>query len=101
MTEECLTCKHHALLQVFVYKGSETLSRRFRCAIGIFYGRWYLPIPNKIRLTVLVGKPINVAKTEGPDASQVAFVYLSFDLHFNSVNTDDVMRWGCFMFDLV
>ena len=92
-----LTCKHHALLQVFVYKGSETLSRRLRCAIGIFYGRWYLPIPNKIRLTVLVGKPINVAKIEDPDASQVAFVYLCFDLHFNSVNTDDVMRWGCFV----
>lgn len=73
MTEEHLTCKHHALLQVFVYKGSETLSRRLRCAIGIFYGRWYLPIPNKIRLTVLVGKPISVAKTEDPDASQVAF----------------------------
>lgn len=65
------TCKFHALLQVFVYKGSETLSRRFRCAIGIFYGRWYLPIPNKIRLTVLVGKPISVAKTQDPDASQV------------------------------
>ncbi|DBB16583.1 hypothetical protein WJX82_009621 [Trebouxia sp. C0006] len=57
--------------QVFVYKGSETLSRRLRCAIGIFYGRWYLPIPNKIRLTVLVGKPINVAKIEDPDASQI------------------------------
>jgi len=92
-----LTCKHHALLQVFVYKGSETLSRRLRCAIGIFYGRWYLPIPNKIRLTVLVGKPINVAKIEDPDASQVAFVYLCFDLHFNFVNTVDVMRWGCFV----
>ncbi len=76
MAEECLDCKHHAILQVFVYKGSETLSRRFRCAIGIFYGRWYLPIPNKIRLTVLVGKPINVAKIEDPDTSQVTLVYL-------------------------
>ena len=80
-----------------MYKGSETLSRRLRCAIGIFYGRWYLPIPNKIRLTVLLGKPINVAQIEDPDASQVAFVYLCFDLHFNSVNTDDDMHRGCFV----
>lgn len=97
MAGKCLTYKHYAPLQVFVYKGSETLSRRFRCAIGIFYGRWYLPIPNKIRLTVLVGKPINVAKIEDPDASQVAFVYLCLDLQFYLVNTFDTMRLGRFV----
>lgn len=59
------------LLQVFVYRGSETLSRRFRCAIGIFYGRWCLPIPNKVRLTVLVGKPITVERIQNPDTQQV------------------------------
>lgn len=57
--------------QVFVYKGSESLSRRLRCAVGIFYGRWFSPVPNKVRLTVLVGKPISVQKVQDPDTKQV------------------------------
>ena len=64
---ECLLL----LMQVFVYKGAEGLSRRFRCAVGFFYGRWYSPVPNKAKLTVLVGKAINVTQVDNPDTNQV------------------------------
>ena len=63
-------------MQVFVYKGSEALSRQLRCAIGIFYGRWYSPVPNKVQLTVLVGKPITVEKVQDPDSKQVQNAFL-------------------------
>ena len=58
-------------MQVFVYQGAEALSRRFRCAIGFFYGRWFSPVPNKVQLTVLVGSPISVIKTDQPEQKQV------------------------------
>ena len=71
----CVCLASHAqcclLMQVFVYKGAEALSRRFRCAIGFFYGRWYSPVPNKVQLTVLVGKAISVTKVDKPDTEQV------------------------------
>lgn len=54
-----------------MYRGIEALSRRIRCAVGFFYGRWYSPVPNKVQLTVLVGKAISVAKVDNPDTEQV------------------------------
>ena len=67
--------QHGMLLQVFVYKGFERLSRQLRCAIGIFYGRWYLPVPQKVQLTVLVGSPIKVNKVQDPDVKQVTLLH--------------------------
>ena len=75
-----------------MYKGSEALSRKLRCAIGIFYGRWYSPVPNKVQLTVLVGKPITVEKVQDPDSKQVqnAFSAAAFKM-FNDVLADDAV----------
>ena len=67
--------QHGMALQVFVYKGFEKLSRQLRCALGIFYGRLYLPVPQKVQLTVLVGSPITVNKVHDPDVKQVRASY--------------------------
>ena len=80
-------------MQVFVYKGAEALSRRFRCAIGFFYGRWYSPVPNKVQLTVLVGEAISVSKVDNPDTEQV----LLPDTHALRLSFCCVLqqRWRC------
>merc|ERR1711933_116186 len=36
----------------------ETLSRRLKVSIFVFWGRWCLPIPKRTNITMLIGAPI-------------------------------------------
>lgn len=46
------------------------------------YGRWFTPIPNRIKMTLAVGKPIALPKIENPTMDQVDFFH---KLYFDSL----------------
>ncbi len=46
--------------QMFDFHGSGRLSRRLRVSLGVFWGRWCLPLPCKTDIIGLVGPPIPV-----------------------------------------
>jgi 2-acylglycerol O-acyltransferase 2 len=57
--------------QVFSYTGVESLSRRLRATVGIFWGRWGLPLPLKTDLILAMGEPITVDKVPNPSVEQI------------------------------
>ena len=48
----------------------ETLSRKMRAGVMGFYGRWFLPIPRRVALSVCVA-PVRTTKTASPSAADV------------------------------
>ena len=48
----------------------ETLSRKMRAGVMGFYGRWFLPIPRRVALSVCVA-PVRTTKTASPSAEDV------------------------------
>jgi 2-acylglycerol O-acyltransferase 2 len=40
------------------FRGCCGLSRRLRTAVGVFWGRWGLPVPRRHDIIVAVGRPI-------------------------------------------
>jgi len=48
----------------------ETLSRKMRAGVMGFYGRWFLPIPRRVALSVCVA-PVATQKTAAPSAEDV------------------------------
>ncbi len=50
------------LLQIFSYTGVESISRRLRATVGVFWGRYGLPLPLKADLIIAMGAPIAVDK---------------------------------------
>lgn len=46
--------------QMFTFWGSAWLSRKCRLSMGLFYGRWGLPLPHKCDIVSVVGAPIAV-----------------------------------------
>jgi len=55
---------------MFEFWGSRTLSRRLRVSLGVFWGRWGLPLPRKTDIIALVGAPIPVVQVP-PSACHV------------------------------
>jgi len=54
------------------------VSRSLRASFVLFYGRFFLPIPYAHPITMLVGKPIKVAKVEQPTKEQIDAVHATF-----------------------
>ena len=52
----------------------ENLSRKLKTGIMGFYGRWGLPVPRRIPLTLIVA-PTKVSKIENPTPEQVDAVH--------------------------
>ncbi len=48
----------------------ETLSRKMRAGVMGFYGRWFLPIPRRVALSVCVA-PVRTTKTASPSIEDV------------------------------
>ena len=57
-----------------VPKWLEPYARKMKCAIGFILGRWYLPIPHKMMLTCVCGKPISVKKMDKTDPQFETYV---------------------------
>jgi 2-acylglycerol O-acyltransferase 2 len=53
----------------------ERVSRAAQVALFIYWGRFYLPIPRRANITMLVGRPIMVDKVEAPTDEQVDKVH--------------------------
>ena len=49
----------------------ERISRRAQLAIFPYWGRFYLPIPRRQNITMLIGHPIMVERVESPSAEQI------------------------------
>lgn len=50
----------------------EALSRKLQASLFLYWGRWGLPIPRRAQITMVVGRPIDVQKTEGePTEEQI------------------------------
>ncbi|CAL8465555.1 g5091 [Coccomyxa elongata] len=54
--------------------GSCRLSRRLRAAVGIFWGRWGLPIPRCCPIITAVGTPVKVKRNSEPTPEEIAEV---------------------------
>merc|ERR1711879_370626 len=60
---------HFGNSQLFAFGPSflSNLSRKLGMAIGVYLGRWYLPIPMKHDLMIAAGRIINVTKMSRKD----------------------------------
>lgn len=79
-----------------VPKALEPFARKIKCAIGLIVGRFGLPIPHKVMVMSVLGKPISVPKVDKNDPSfdkvvdevqqqvcdEIQRVYVSFLLDF-------------------
>eukprot|EP00744_Colponema_vietnamica_P009553 GILI01013571.1.p1 GENE.GILI01013571.1~~GILI01013571.1.p1 ORF type:complete len:336 (-),score=66.34 GILI01013571.1:42-1049(-) len=73
------------------------ISKRFKVACPVFYGRWWSLMPYQQPLYTVVGKPIQVPKVENPSQEQVAALhnkYMAavqalFDEHKDSLGYGD------------
>ena len=45
-------------LQIYHVTGIAWLSRALRMTFIFFWGRWYLPIPNRVPVVTVVGDPV-------------------------------------------
>ena len=51
----------------------ESLSRQAQTSVFIYWGRFGLPIPRRVNITMLFGAPIMVDKVENPTQQQVNY----------------------------
>lgn len=49
----------------------EGLSRRLQASLFVYWGRWGLPIPRRAKITMVVGRLIQVDKVEHPTDAQI------------------------------
>jgi len=49
----------------------EYISRVLRTSIIVFWGRWWLPIPHRVPLLTVIGKPIKCPKVTNPSAELI------------------------------
>ncbi|KAK9832853.1 hypothetical protein WJX81_007967 [Elliptochloris bilobata] len=69
---------HAGVSQLLTFWGNERLSRRCRVTIGVFWGKWGLPLPRKHSIVTFVGKPIPVAQCNKPSDEEVDRVHALF-----------------------
>lgn len=53
----------------------ERASRAVQASLFIYWGRFFLPIPRRANITMLIGKPIVVDKIENPTDAQIDAVH--------------------------
>ncbi len=58
-------CAGNTQLFDFFPQGLQSVSRKYRTALGFITGRWGLPIPRQVPLWMVAGKPITVRKVRG------------------------------------
>ncbi|KAK9903270.1 hypothetical protein WJX75_001551 [Coccomyxa subellipsoidea] len=51
--------------------GSCALSRRLRAVVGVFWGRWWLPVPRRCPIITVIGRPVKVNRSEDPTPEEV------------------------------
>ena len=51
------------------------LDNRAQAAIFVYWGRFFLPIPRRANITMLIGRPIVVEKVESPTDAQIDAVH--------------------------
>ncbi|KAK9858809.1 hypothetical protein WJX84_004392, partial [Apatococcus fuscideae] len=52
--------------QIYHVTGIAWLSRALRMTFIFFWGRWYLPIPNRVPVVTVVGDPVRVRQEDVP-----------------------------------
>lgn len=45
----------------------QRLSRKMRASVGIIYGRWGLPVPRRVPIFMVTGKPLDVGPAMSKD----------------------------------
>jgi len=55
------------------------------CVLQPFWGRWYLPIPQKVDLLITIGAPLMVTKRENPSWEEVEELYQSYLKHLSAL----------------
>jgi len=63
------------------FYNSETmarLSRKYQTSLLVYWGRWFLPIPYKQDIVMLLGEPIPVKKNENPTEEEVDALHARF-----------------------
>mmetsp|Transcript_9214 Transcript_9214/g.16949 ORF Transcript_9214/g.16949 Transcript_9214/m.16949 type:complete len:379 (+) Transcript_9214:40-1176(+) len=74
----------------------EAISRKVQASFFLYWGRWFLPIPYRVQMTMAIGKLIPVPKVENPTNEQIDDLHqrimegikTTFDLHKHSIG------WG-------
>ena len=68
---DILPVYHMGNSQLLSFQGWPWLSRKLRAMVGVFWGRWYLPIPRQHDIITLVGSPIHVQQNDSPTKAEV------------------------------
>ena len=74
----------------------EAISRKLQASFFLYWGRWFLPIPYRVQITMAIGKLIEVPKVENPTSEQIdelhqrmmTEIQTTFDRH------KDCIGWG-------
>lgn len=61
--------------QMFTFWGSAWLSRKCRMSVGLFFGRWGLPLPHKCDIVSVLGPPIPVKQVDNPSYQEVDLLH--------------------------
>ncbi|KAK9908698.1 hypothetical protein WJX75_001591 [Coccomyxa subellipsoidea] len=80
---DILPVYHIGNSQMFSFWGPKSLSRWLRVSVGIFWGRFGLPLPRRHDIISLLGRPIPVRQADHPTAEEVDEVKVvsrNFDL---------------------
>ncbi|KAL1507857.1 hypothetical protein AB1Y20_007465 [Prymnesium parvum] len=56
----------------------ENLSRKAQASVFFFWGRFYLPLPRRVNITMLFGRPIVVEKVSEPTSEQIDALHAQY-----------------------
>jgi hypothetical protein len=73
------------LFHLVAHKWLCKLSRRTGLGFFLFYGRWFLPVPFKRRLTMVVGEAVPVTQNPAPSEEQIRETHARFVCCLQSV----------------
>lgn len=61
----------------------QKVSRSLRMSLLLFYGRWYLPVPYQVPITMVIGEPMEVEQVDNPTDEQINQLHERFvaELH--------------------
>lgn len=68
---ECVTVCGCVVLCLSADSYVSLLCRRLSISVLFFYGRWYLPIPYRVPITLVAGKSISTTPTDQPTKEQI------------------------------
>jgi 2-acylglycerol O-acyltransferase 2 len=56
----------------------QKLSRSLRMSLLFFYGRWFLPVPYQVPITMVIGEPMEVEQVDNPTEEQIDQLHARF-----------------------